>query len=197
MQESLNFYIKSIICTGWFRLRGVRSSLILCSGRLPKLDTAGKITIGKKLIVRGRITPCDLGATRSAYLRIGDRVFINQGAVVVANYGIEIGDDTLVGEYSALYDTNHHAVDVAYPTRNAAIIIGSNVWLGRNVTVLPGSKIGDHTVVATGSVVRGDLPARVLAAGNPARPVKELDAPDGWRRNGRGGKAPNQGACRS
>jgi acetyltransferase-like isoleucine patch superfamily enzyme len=48
--------------------------------------------------------------------------------------------------------------------------------------VLPGSKIGDHTVVSAGSVVRGDLPPRVLAVGNPATPVKDLEIPDGWRR---------------
>jgi maltose O-acetyltransferase len=56
------------------------------------------------------------------------------------------------------------------------------VWLGRSVIVLPGSKIGDHTVVAAGSIVKGDLPPRVLAAGNPARVVRELNVPDGWRR---------------
>lgn len=173
------------MCTAWFRIRGVRSSLVLCSGRLPKLDTQGHITIGEKLIIRGRITSCNLGATRSAHLRIGDRVFVNQGATVVAHCGIEIGDDTLIGEFSALYDTNHHAVDAKHPTKSAPIAIGSNVWLGRNVTVLPGSSIGDHTVVATGSVVSGNLPPCVLAAGNPAQPVKTLDVPKGWKRNGR------------
>jgi acetyltransferase-like isoleucine patch superfamily enzyme len=150
----------------------------------------GEVTIGEKLIVRGRITPCNIGAAKSAYLHIGDRVFINQGAAVVAHHGIEIGDDTLIGEFSAIYDTNYHAVDVDHPTKYAPVIIGSNVWLGRNVTVLPGSKIGDHTVVATGSVVNGELPPRVLAVGNPARPVKMLNSPDGWRRSGRGGLVP-------
>jgi len=184
--ESLGFYVKSVICTGWFRLRGVRCSLILCSGQLPKLNARGQVTIGDKLIVRGRIAPCEIGAVHAASLRIGDRVFINQGAVIVAHSGIEIGDDTLIGEFSALYDTNHHAVDTVHPTKSAPVVIGSNVWLGRNVTVLPGSRIGDHTVVAAGAVVRGELPPRVLAVGNPARPVRELAAPDNWRRSGRG-----------
>jgi len=48
--------------------------------------------------------------------------------------------------------------------------------------VLPGSKIGDHTVVGARSVVRGELPPRVLAVGNPAKAVKQLEIPDGWRR---------------
>jgi acetyltransferase-like isoleucine patch superfamily enzyme len=49
--------------------------------------------------------------------------------------------------------------------------------------VLPGSEIGDHTVVAAQSVVRGVLPDRVLAAGNPAKVIRKLEnIPDGWRR---------------
>ncbi len=194
MRESLGFYVKSIVCTAWFRLRGVRCSLILCSGMLPKLTVRGQVTVGEKLIVRSRIVPCEIGAVNAASLHIGDRVGINQGVVAVAHSGITIGDDSMIGEFSALYDTNHHAVDPAHPTAAAPIVIGSNVWLARNVTVLPGSKIGDHTVVAAGSVVRGELPRRVLAAGNPARPVKELDAPDGWRRNGRGAGLDGRGS---
>jgi acetyltransferase-like isoleucine patch superfamily enzyme len=50
------------------------------------------------------------------------------------------------------------------------------------VLVLPGSEIGDHTVVAAHSVVKGSLPPRVLAAGNPAMVVRELDIPPGWQR---------------
>jgi maltose O-acetyltransferase len=64
----------------------------------------------------------------------------------------------------------------------APVIIGANVWLGRGTVVLPGSNIGDHTVVAAGSVVIGDLPSCVLAAGNPAQVVRELRIPAGWRR---------------
>jgi acetyltransferase-like isoleucine patch superfamily enzyme len=101
---------------------------------------------------------------------------------VVAHCRIEIGDDTKIGDFAAIYDTNHHSLDPAHPAKPAPVIIGSNVWLGRGVLVLPGSKIGDHTVVAAGSIVRDDLPSRVLAAGNPAQVVRELDIPDGWRR---------------
>ena len=186
MWKQVIFYIKSVFCSGWFRLHGIHSSWVLCDGRLPKLEAEGEIVIGEKLIVRGRLLPCEVGAVASGYLHIGDRVFINQGVVVVSHCEIEIGDDTGIGEFAAIYDTNHHAVDESHPTKCAPIIIGSNVWIGRNVTVLPGSKIGDHTVVAAGSIVKGELPPRVLAVGNPARPVKELDVSDGWKRIGRG-----------
>jgi maltose O-acetyltransferase len=180
----LSLYLKSVVCTALFHIRRMDCSLVACEGRLPRLYGKGQVKIGKRFVVRGRILPCELGAaTSEARLTIGDRVFINQGASVVAYYDIEVGDDTLIGEFATLYDTNHHSVDVDHPTKYGPVVIGSNVWLGRDVVVLPGSRIGDHTIVAAGSIVKGELPPRVLASGNPARPVRELNIPDGWLRN--------------
>lgn len=184
------FCVRSAYCTAWFRFRGVQSSWVEVDGPLPRLDARGKITIGERPFILGRILRSDIGAAPSAHLQMGDRVFINQGVVLVAYCGIEIGDDTMIGEFSAIYDCNHHAVDEEHPTKYAPVRIGTNVWLARSVTVLPGSTIGDHTVVAAGSVVQGELPPRVLAAGNPARPVKELKVSDGWEREGRPGRTP-------
>lgn len=191
MWRRLSYYVRSVLCTAWFRLRGVRlSSRVCCQGWFPRLDTGGQVVIGEKLVVRNRILPSELGAVRGGRLRIGDRVFINQGTVISAHCAIEIGDDTLIGEFAAIYDTNHHPVDQTRPIEYAPVIIGANVWLGRDVIVLPGSNIGDHTVVAAGSVVRGDLPPRVLAAGSPAMPVRDVTASDDWHRHNRAGTHP-------
>jgi acetyltransferase-like isoleucine patch superfamily enzyme len=141
------------------------------------------VTIGKRFVLRSRMLPSEIGAALpDAELKVGDRVFINHGATVIANCYIEIGDDSLIGEFAALYDTNHHPVDSTHPQKYDPVIIGSNVWLGRGVIVLPGTKIGNNSVVAAGSVVKGDIPADVLAAGNPAQPLKKLSIADGWRR---------------
>lgn len=183
MQHNLRLLFKSAVCTFLFKVRGIQCSQVGCDGRLPGVYSRGKVTIGKRFGVRGGMLPCELGAAVStAYLHIGNRVFINSGASVVAYCGIEIGDDSLIGDFVTIYDTNHHSLDSDHPQKFAPVIIGANVWLGRNVTVLPGSKIGDYTVVASGSVVNGDLPPRVLAAGNPAQPVKELRIAEGWHR---------------
>ena len=182
--------VRSSYCSGWFRLRGVRSPWIQVDGPLPRLDARGEITIGERLFLLGRLLRSDIGAAPSAYLHVGDRVMINQGCVIVAHCGIKIGDDSMIGEFSAIYDTNHHPLDEEHSTKYAPVTIGRNVWLGRNVTVLPGSKIGDDTVVAAGSIVKGDLPPRVLADGNPARPVKGLKVSDGWERQERPGRKP-------
>jgi acetyltransferase-like isoleucine patch superfamily enzyme len=183
LAQSPAFYFKSALCSAWFRLRGVKSSAVACEGRLPVLYTRGTFKAGWRFMVRGYTIPPEIGAkNRDARLQIGDRVFINQGASVVAACYIEIGDDCLIGDFAAVLDTNWHQLDSDSPTRSAPVVIGNNVWLCRGVTVLPGSKIGDHTVVAAGSVVKGDLPPRVLAAGNPAQVVRELTISDGWRR---------------
>jgi acetyltransferase-like isoleucine patch superfamily enzyme len=134
-------------------------------------------------VVRGRVARCEIGASPNARLEIGERVYINQGSTVVAEYSIKIGEDSKIGDFVAVYDSDYHSVDPYHPARLAPVVIGVNVWLGRGAMVLAGSNIGDHTVVAAGSIVRGDIPSRVLVAGNPARVVRELPIPAGWRRN--------------
>ncbi len=81
-----------------------------------------------------------------------------------------------------IYDTDFHEISPDAPTRYSPVIIGGNVWIGANSMILPGAVIGDHTVVAAGSIVTGEIPAKSLAIGSPARVVKKLDVPDGWIR---------------
>jgi acetyltransferase-like isoleucine patch superfamily enzyme len=113
---------------------------------------------------------------------IGQQVFINTGATIVAIHRIEIGDNCMIGDLVAIFDSNHHSLEPSSPTRIAPVRLGDNVWVGRSATILPGVTIGDHSVVAVGSIVTEDVPARTLVAGAPARPIRRLDIPDGWRR---------------
>jgi acetyltransferase-like isoleucine patch superfamily enzyme len=182
--QSVVLYLRSAVCSVWFRMQGIKSSLVACDGRLPRVYCRGQVIIGRRFVVRSRIARSEFGAALpNSLLQIGDGVFINQGVSIVAYCHIEIGDDAKIGEFASIYDTDHHIVEPSRPTKYAPVIIGTNVWLGRGVMVLPGSKIGDHTVVAAGSIVKGDLPPRVLAAGIPAQVVRELDIPEGWRRD--------------
>lgn len=182
MKKNPNLYLKSAACSALFRLHGCQVSLIACDGRLPTLSGRGKIRIGKRFVIRGRVAPCEISASEHAQLLIGDRVFLNQGVIIAAKESIEIGDDTLIGDFSAIYDSNWHQTEPSHPDKPRPVKIGRNVWLGNGVLVLPGSQIGDHSVVAAKSVVKGSLPPRVLAAGNPAVVVRELEIPEGWRR---------------
>lgn len=182
MKVTLRLCVTSALCTGWFRLHGHRTSLIACEGQVPAIERGGLVRIGRRFVVRGRIARAEISAAPNAQLVIGDRVFVNQGVVICAMESIEIGDDTKIGDFSAIYDSNFHEVDPGHPVKSRPVTIGKNVWLGNGVLVLPGGSIGDHTVVAARSVVNSALPPGVLAAGNPAKAVKRLDIPDGWRR---------------
>ena len=183
MKKTPGLFLKSALCTAWFRLHGYQTSLVACDGQLTVLQRSGaNIRIGKRFVLRARVARCEIGAFAEGKLLIGDRVFINQGVVISAQESIEIGDDTKIGDFSAIYDSNYHEIDPAHPAKTRPVTIGKNVWLGNGVLVLAGSSIGDHTVVAAKSVVNSVLPPRVLAAGNPAKVVKQLEIPDGWRR---------------
>ena len=106
---------------------------------------------------------------------LGQNVFINAGCRFQDQGGIFIGDRTLIG-HNAVIATLNHCLDVE---RRADVIpqpvhIGSDVWLGASVTVLPGVCIGDGAVIAAGAVVAKDVPPRTVAAGVPAKVIKEL-----------------------
>ncbi len=110
-------------------------------------------------------------------ITVGARCFANFGLVALDVAPITIGDDVQIGPNVQLL-TPTHPVDPG-PRRDKwesaqPITIGDNVWLGGGVIVLPGVTIGADTVVGAGSVVTKDLPAGVLAVGNPARVVRML-----------------------
>jgi acetyltransferase-like isoleucine patch superfamily enzyme len=182
LRKTWRLYFKSMLCSASFRLHGFQASLVACDGQLPVLSNSGDARVGKRFVIRGRVARCEIGLDPGARLVIGDRVFINQGVVIAVRESVEIGDDSKVGDFSAIMDSNYHELEPGRIDKPRPVTIGKNVWLGNGVLVLPGSTIGDHTVVAARSVVKGELPPRVLAAGNPAKVVKQLEIPDGWRR---------------
>ena len=171
----------SLWATAVFRWAGARSAIVTVDGRHPVVYTAGSITCGR-LFLRCRTIPIELGASKNGSLVLGERVFINTGATIVANHSIVVGDDCLIGDLAAIFDTDFHPIEPSRPTRFAPVRLGANVWVGRSAIILPGVTIGDHAVIAAGSIVTGDVPARTLMAGVPARSIRALDVPDGWRR---------------
>jgi acetyltransferase-like isoleucine patch superfamily enzyme len=171
----------SLLATAAFRLAGARSAVVTVNGRFPILVAAGSIKCGR-LSLRCKTMPIEIGAAKHGSLVLGERVFINNGATVVAIHRIEIGADCLIGDLVAIYDSNHHRMEPSHETRMAPVRLGINVWVGRSATILPGVTIGDHSVIAAGSIVTSDVPPKTLVAGVPAKPIRSLDIPDGWRR---------------
>jgi maltose O-acetyltransferase len=113
-----------------------------------------------------------------SHITIGARSFANFGLVALDVAAITIGDDVQIGPDVQLL-TPTHPVEPG-PRREKweaaePITIGDNVWLGGGVIVCPGVSIGTNTVVGAGAVVTRDLPADVVAVGNPARVVRQLE----------------------
>jgi maltose O-acetyltransferase len=109
-------------------------------------------------------------------IHIGPRTFINYNLTALDVATVTIGADCQIGPGVQLLTPTHPVepeprrdkLEAALP-----IVIGDNVWLGGAVVVCPGVTIGDNTVVGAGAVVTRDLPANVVAVGNPARVVRE------------------------
>ncbi|MDQ0261418.1 sugar O-acetyltransferase [Sinomonas atrocyanea] len=110
-------------------------------------------------------------------LHIGARTFINYNLTALDVATITIGDDCQIGPNVQLLTPTHPLEP--QPRRDhleaaAPITIGDNVWLGGGVIVCPGVTIGDDSVIGAGAVVTRDIPAGVLAVGNPARVVRSI-----------------------
>ena len=117
---------------------------------------------------------CDYGYQTT----FGARTFANFGLVCLDVARISVGDDVQIGPNVQLL-TATHPVE-AGPRREkweggSPVTVGDNAWLGGGVVVCPGVTIGENTVVGAGSVVVGDLPANVVAVGNPARAIRTLE----------------------
>jgi maltose O-acetyltransferase len=98
---------------------------------------------------------------------------------IVARTAITIGENFLCGDGVRIIDADFHDINPELRLAGGAgktspIVIGNNVWLGSGVFVLKGVTIGDHSVIAPGSVVTKDIPARVVAGGIPAKVIKEI-----------------------
>ena len=114
-------------------------------------------------------------------LRIGDRVFVNSGTVLISVLEITIGDDVALANEVYVMDSNSHGLE-GRPHVEAPVTIGDGTWVGARAMILPGVTIGKRVVVAAGAVVTRDVPDDVLVAGNPARVVRPLEYPPGCKR---------------
>lgn len=117
---------------------------------------------------------CDYGT----YISIGAHSFVNYDAVLLDCAQISIGDNVSIGPRVQLL-TAHHPIDDHDARRGgwelaSPIAIGNNVWMGAGVIVCPGVTIGDNSVVGAGAVVTKDVPAHVVAAGNPCRVLRAI-----------------------
>lgn len=134
---------------------------------------SGRVRCGEGLLLYPRLY---LETHGDGEIVLGDGVVLSTGVHLVAYAGIYVGRGTMIGEYTSVRDANHtreHGRTLRDSDHTAKpIVIGSEVWIGRGVTVLGGVTIGDRAIVGANAVVTRDVPADAVVAGVPAVPIK-------------------------
>lgn len=127
---------------------------------------------------------CDYGYN----IEIGENFYSNHNLVILDGGKVTFGDNVFIAPNCGFYTAGHPldveqrnmGLEYAYPIK-----VGNNVWIGGNVSVMPGVTIGDNTVIGGGSVVIKNIPSGVVAVGNPCRVLREItdDDKDKYRKS--------------
>lgn len=119
-------------------------------------------------------TGCKICLEENAILKIGSG-FINNDSSINCRYKITIGNNVAISNNVKIKDTDTHQIiyNGVKQEINKEVIIEDNVWIGENAIILKGVKIGKGAIIGAGSIVTHDIPENCIAAGNPARVIKD------------------------
>lgn len=138
----------------------------------------GRLEIGAGTILE---PGCWLTISDGGRLEIGQGCFLNLRTMVAVQDRVRIGDHTMFGNGCFVTDANHRYDDPDVPvtwqgfSSKGPTTIGPNCWFGVNCVVTSGVTIGERCVIGSNSVVTGDLPRGVIAAGAPAKVIREIE----------------------
>lgn len=116
---------------------------------------------------------CDYGS----HIYVGNNFYMNYGCVILDCNVVRIGENVLCGPYVQIYAAYHPTDPTVRETGRelaAPVTIGNNVWIGGGTIICPGVTIGDNTTIGAGSVVTKDIPASVVAVGNPCQVIRHV-----------------------
>ena len=163
----------------WHFLRRESYLRFPVQGNLLEALDQGRARIGSSVLVEPN---CWFALyPETAELEIGDGTFVNMGCMLAATERITIGRHCMFANYCFVADADHRFDDPELPVTwqgmrtIGPVTIGDNCWFGTNCVVTGGVTIGERTVVGANSVVPLDLPSRVVAAGAPAKVIREIE----------------------
>jgi maltose O-acetyltransferase len=167
----------SHIMNAQLRLRGKARApfSVRLRGRV-RVSGCGEVLLGEGVSLSGTVVPVELVTYTSGRIEIGNHTFVNYGSSIAARTSVKIGSHCLLGHYTFVMDNDQH--DVIRHTelpKSEPVIIEDHVWIGSKVVILPGVRIGSCAVIGAGSIVTKNIPPRCVAAGNPARVLRQLD----------------------
>ncbi|MED3989018.1 acyltransferase [Priestia aryabhattai] len=128
------------------------------SGEILIIGSSSVLKFGKDNVIRNNVSLRLTGGK----LILGDNVFINDNCCLVSRKRITIGNNCLIGQNVCIYDNNHNFKgDLPISAQGFSVSqvdIGDNVWVGSNVVILPGVRIGHNVVIGAGAIVKKDIP---------------------------------------
>lgn len=143
----------------------------------PAVACFGTLLIHDRVRLYSTLATIELAVNRGGTLEIGEETFVNYGTSLSASQLVRIGPRCNIGTHCIVMDNDFHCLE---PERrlerpeSRPIVLEENVWLGARAIVLPGVTIGEGSVIGAGSVVTRDVPPRAVAAGVPARVIRQL-----------------------
>jgi acetyltransferase-like isoleucine patch superfamily enzyme len=145
---------------------GKHCSIIPCRG--------AAITIGNCFLSRDSFC---LRAEGGGVISIGNKVFLNSNVSITARQSIYIGDGSVIGPNVVIvdHDHNYRGNNLQEEFVSAPVYIGDNVWIGANCVILRGAKIGDNSIIAAGTVVRGTIPDHSLCYQKRENVIKNVE----------------------
>ncbi|MDM5272551.1 acyltransferase [Sulfurovum sp. zt1-1] len=174
----LAFYLKQLLLLkknkGKLSIKGYRLSLEHTAQIT--IEGESKICFGQKTYLR---KGTDVEAHNGAIVNIGDNFFMNKNSSIIARYGIEIGDNCMIGENTTIIDHNHVFKDPDLPFKDqgyqgAKITIGDNVWIAGQVFIGQGVSIGDNVVIGANTIVTKDIPSNSIVYNKSTLVIKEI-----------------------
>ena len=170
----INFILRNYQNQKETALNLMYSKLLKCQIKvtgLCELRMDGSWHIGSGLYLRSKdYNRIEISVFPDGFLRIGNNVFLNQGA----KSEIIIGNNVLVGDDVIIIDSDFHEVGNSL-SKSVPINIEDDVWIASRSIILKGVKIGKNSVVAAGSVVTKDVPPNTLVGGNAARVIRDFE----------------------
>lgn len=155
-------------------------SLMIEKGVVFTSHDNGQIILGRKVCVR---RGADIDVYKDATIKIGDNVFINKNSSIVARYGVQVGDNCMIGEMVNIYDHDHAygRSDLTFNQQGfvgAPVVIGDNVWIGSGVFIRRGVSIGNNVVIGAHTIVTQSIPSNSLVYGKIELVIKPLESRD-------------------
>lgn len=137
--------------------KNYRNLLYIDKTTMISVASKAKLNVGHNFRTRKNV---EINVRNNANINIGNNVFLNSGCIITAREKIQIGDNTIVGPYVLIYDNDHKITsgEIEHNVYNTApIIIGKNVWIGAGTIILRGTEIGDNSIIASGSIIKGRI----------------------------------------